>query len=96
MKFKKLPEMYWDEYWRHVYNRMERGISWIFISIGAIIILTFAAWEAVSGLINNQQMNPLLKIGIFVFVSGMVILLVSVFREKIMIKKIDKYKEVER
>ncbi len=96
MKFKKLPEMYWDEYWRHVYNRMERGFSWIIISIGAIIIFTFAAWKAVSGLFNNQQMDPLLKIGIFVLVAGVVILFVSVFREKLMVKKVDKYREVER
>ena len=38
MKFKKLPEMYWDEYWKHVYNRIERGFSWIFISVGAISV----------------------------------------------------------
>jgi hypothetical protein len=96
MKFKKLPEMYWDEYWTHVYNKIERGISWIFISIGAIIILTFIAWNALLKLINNSEMNTFLKTGIFIFIIGIVILLVSVLREKIMVKKVDKYREVER
>jgi hypothetical protein len=96
MKFKKLPEMYWDEYWSHVYNKIERGLSWIFISIGAIIILTFAAWNALAKLINNSQISTILKTGIFIFIIGMVILIVSILREKLMIKKVDKYKEVER
>ena len=96
MKFKKLPEMYWDEYWTHVYNKMERGLSWIFISIGAIIILSFAAWKAMDNLINDSQMSIFLKFGVIIFIIGLVILLVSILREKLMIKKVDKYREVER
>ena len=96
MKFKKLPEMYWDEYWSHVYNKIERGISWIFISIGAIIILTFAAWNALLKLLNDSEMSTFLKTGIFIFIIGMVVLLVSIIREKLMVKKVDKYREVDR
>jgi len=96
MKFKKLPEMYWDEYWSHVYNKIERGLSWIFISIGAIIILSFAAWNTLTILINDSQMSTFLKTGIFIFIIGMVVLLVSILREKLMVKKVDKYREVER
>jgi len=96
MKFKELPEMYWDEYWTHVYNKMERGISWIFISIGAIIVLSFIMWTAVSNLITDTHISPMLKTGIFVLSTGIVILIVSVVREKIMVKRIDKYREVER
>ena len=96
MKFKKLPEMYWDEYWSHVYNKIERGISWIFISIGVIIILTFAVWNALLKLLNDSEMSTFLKTGIFIFIIGMVILLVSIIREKLMVKKVDKYREVDR
>ena len=96
MKFKKLPEMYWDEYWRQVYNRIERGISWIFISIGTIIVLSFTLIKFVSSLIADQQMDPFLKGGIFVLLIGSTILLISVIREKIMVKRVDKYREVER
>ena len=88
--------MYWDEYWSHVYNKIERGFSWIFISIGAIIILSFAAWNAIANLINDSQMSTFLKTGIFIFIIGMVVLLVSILREKLMVKKVDKYREVER
>lgn len=95
MKFKKLPEMYWDEYWSHVYNKIERGIGWIFISVGAIIVLSFALWYAFDSLVN-MPMSSFLKIGIFILSAGVVVLIVSVLREKLMIKKIDKYRKVQR
>ena len=96
MKIKKLPEYYWDDYWTHVYNRIERGISWLFISLGVIIVLAFAGWEALNALIADQQMHPILKWGIFVLLIGAIILIVSIMREKILVKRIDKYREVKR
>jgi len=96
MKLKKLPEYYWDDYWTHVYNRIERGISWLLISLGAIIVLAFASWEALTALIADQEMNPFLKVGIFALMIGAVILVVSILREKILVKRIDKYRKVER
>jgi predicted anti-sigma-YlaC factor YlaD len=96
MRFKKLPEVFWDEYWGQIYNRLERGISWIFISIGAILILSFAAWQFISRLVADSQMHPVLKVGILILVFGVVILLVSILREKILVRKVDKYRKVER
>jgi hypothetical protein len=96
MKFKKLPEMYWDEYWKHVYNRIERGFSWIFISVGAIIVLGFISWQAIQSLIMSDAIHPLMKVGIILLTIGLVILFVSVIREKLMVRKVDKYREVER
>lgn len=96
MKFKKLPDMYWDEYWHHIYNRIERGISWILISIGTIIVIFFALWGFVNELITDQQLNPILKIGILILLLGAIILLISVIREKLMVRRLDKYREVER
>jgi hypothetical protein len=96
MKFKILPDMYWDEYWQHVYNRIERGISWILISVGAVIILSFALWTAVTKLLADQALSPFLKFGILALIIGTVILFISIVREKLMVRRIDKYKEVER
>jgi len=96
MKLKKLPEMYWDDYWKHVYNRIERGVSWIFISIGAILLLGYGSWEFLNVLIRDHSVNPVVKTGILVLLIGFVILMVSVLREKLMVRKFDKYREIER
>jgi predicted anti-sigma-YlaC factor YlaD len=96
MKNKLLPDMAWDEYWRHLYNRMERGISWIFISIGAIILLGIAVYSFIIGILNESHMTLLEKIGILALAFGFVVLFVSVVREKLMTSKHDKYKEIVR
>ncbi len=96
MKFKKLPEFYWDDYWKHIYNRIERGLSWLFLSLGAIIILCFAGWAFLDKLIADQSIHPLFKVGIFIFMIGIIILIVSILREKLMVRRVDKYREVER
>jgi len=96
MKFKKLPEFYWDDYWKHIYNRIERGLSWIFLSLGAIIVLCFAGWEFLGAIIDDQNIHPFLKGGIFIFVTGIIVLIVSILREKLMVRRVDKYREVER
>jgi len=96
MKLKKLPEMYWDDYWKHVYNRIERGISWVFISIGAIILLSFGFWQLFKSVLDDPAMHPILKAGIFIIMIGIAMLIVSILREKLMIRKIDKYRGIER
>jgi hypothetical protein len=96
MKNKLLPDMAWDEYWQKLYNRLERGISWIFISIGAIIFLGIAAYQFVLKLVEANELSSFEKIGIFTFVFGLVMLFVSVVREKLMVRIKDKYKEIIR
>ena len=96
MKFKKLPDIYWDDYWTHVYNRMERSLGWIFVSIGMIVILSYGSYEIMRDFFLNPQKPLIIKIGAGTLAAGMVVLFVSVLREKIRIRKVDKYRSVER
>ena len=96
MKLKPLPEMYWDEYWQHVYNKIERGIAWILISIGTIIILAYSIWQAMEKFFQDPMEPISMKIGVGALVFGTIILFVSVLREKIMLRKDDKYRRIKR
>jgi len=96
VKFKEPPEEIWDRYWLSVYNRIERGIGWIFVSIGAMIVLFYGGFKAVESLIVDPTIVLALKIGIIALLIGTVIVLVSVIREKFFTRKYDKYKEILR
>lgn len=96
MKLKKLPEVYWDEYWTNVYNRIERGISWIFVSIGLIIILAYGSYQVMQEFYLSPEQPMFIKIGVGLLTAGMIVLFISVLREKMMIRKVDKYRSVER
>lgn len=91
------PDKEWDEYWSHLYNRLERGVGWIITSIGTILLLTFAGFQFVKELIKDPELALYAKIGIMALIIGFVILFVSVVRERIFTGKSDKYsKEVKR
>ncbi len=96
MKSHHLPELAWEDYWGKLYNRMERGIAWILVSIGAILVLGYALWEFLSQLTADSTLPVALRFGIFALFFGALILIFSVFREKILLRKHDKYKEIQR
>jgi hypothetical protein len=96
MKLKNPSREIWDSYWMGIYNRIERGIAWIVISIGAIIFFGYASYEIVNAFINDTQAPALAKLGMGLLIFGGLILLFSLIREKIFTSKRDKYKEVQR
>lgn len=96
MKFKSPKKEVWDNYWMHVYNRIERGIAWIIFSVGAVILITYGLFKTVEAIIADPQLEGILKIGIIAVIAGIVILLVSVAREKLFVRKSDPYKEIQR
>jgi len=86
----------WDRYWLNVYNRIERGLGWILTSIGAMIVLFYGAYKAVEAILADTQLEWFMKAGILALLGGVVILLVSVLREKLRLRKTDKYEEIQR
>ena len=96
MKLKNPSREVWDSYWMGIYNRIERGIAWVVISIGALIFFGYASYSIVNAFIKDTQAPPLAKIGIAMLVFGGLILLFSIIREKIFTSKRDKYKEIQR
>jgi len=96
MKLKEPPREAWDNYWTHVYNRVERKIAWVLISIAAIVLLSYSAIESIENLLRDVQTPAIVKYAIFVLSVGLIILFVSLVREKFFVSKHDKYKEVQR
>lgn len=94
MAFKKPPKETWEIYATTVYNRLERGIGWIFMSIGAMILLFFGGYKLVEGIVQDPEIPVLLKVGILAVLAGMVVLLVSFGRERLFVDKRERYKEV--
>lgn len=96
MSLKNPGKEFWDGYWLSIYNKIERGIAWILISISAIVIAAYGIIEAIQNLLAETDIPVFLKISIIVFVIGIAILIFSLIREKITTNKVDKYKEIQR
>lgn len=96
VKLKDLSEDARAAYWHSLYNRLERGLGWIFLSIGAILLLGFGGFMLIRTFIADPTVSIVLKIGVCGVLLGIVVLLVSVLKERLFVKKYDKYsKEVK-
>ena len=86
----------WDEYWNHLYNRIERGTGWILFSVAAIALLIYGGFELVETIIEDRTVSILAKVGVLALVGGLAVLFVSVLRERIYFWGRDRYKDVRR
>lgn len=96
MQLKKPQKEMWEVYWNTVYNRLERRVGWILLSIGGMILLFFGGYKAIEGIIQDPSTPVLLKVGILTVLGGVVVLLVSLLREQVFVHKRERYKEVEK
>ena len=96
MKLRNPPEELWDDYWNSAYSRLERGVGWLLVSFGVIVVGGWATWQFVTELIADTEMPPLIKAGILAGSLGLVILTVSVLRQRLFVRKTDPYKDIVR
>ena len=89
-------DRYWDEYWSHIYNRLERKVGWILLSIGTIMLASYALIQLVLEAFLDRDIPLWVRIGIIAVIVGLCTLLVSVLRERIFLSKSDKYERIRR
>ena len=96
MKYADLPEEVWERYWESIYRKSERGLGWILMSVGAIVLLLFGTYEVFRGLYSDPEAPLWLKIGLTAGAAGTIVLLVSFVRERLFAYKRERYREVQR
>ena len=96
MTYREPPEEVWGQYWTSVYNRTERGLGWILVSVGTIILLSYGTWKWLESLWADAGLPLFLKLAIMAVVAGLIVLAFSVIREKLFTYRQDRYKEIER
>jgi predicted anti-sigma-YlaC factor YlaD len=89
-------DKYWEDYWSHVYNRIERRVGWVMTSLGAILLLSYALYTVAEQLVFRSGVPLLVRIGTVALVVGFCTLLVSVLRERLFLAKSDKYERIKR
>ncbi len=90
------PDEMWEEYMNSVYRRVERGIGWILLSLGAVVLISYGLWQGVQELLGEVTVPWFVKGGVVAILVGMVVLIVSVVREKFFVFKDDPYRKVQR
>ena len=96
VKLADLKEDIWSGYWKGVYRRIERGAGWFFLSIGAIILAALGAFQFFKNLFQDPTVSIVVKIGVGALSLGVIVLVVSIIRERVFAYKHERYREIER
>ncbi len=89
-------DKYWEQYWSSVYNRLERRVGWILLSLGTILLTSYGLYFLVSHLLLQGDIPIVVRIGVVALVVGFCTLVISVLRERIFFSKSDKYERIKR
>jgi len=92
VRMKDPTDEFWEDYWKSLYRRMERRVAWIFIIIGAVIFFAYALYEI---FISFREFT-LDKAGIAFVLAGIILLLISVIRERVHGYRVDRYRDIQR
>lgn len=95
MKYFDLPDRLWDGYWHGIYRRLERGTGWILLSIGALILVAFGLWRLLNDFFLDPAVSIILRAGVGALLLGLLIILISIIRERLFARKHDRYDEVQ-
>ena len=96
MNLKEPKNNFWDDYWLNIYNRLERGIAWILISLGLTFLIGYAIYEFIQKLFVDDGGPVIVKLGLITLFIGALILILSLIREQFIKFKNDNYKEIKR
>ena len=72
------------------------GAGFIGAVVGAIILLVYGAWQGIEEMIGDASLPWYIKTALLALLFGLVVLLVSVIREKLFLGIRQRYKDVER
>jgi hypothetical protein len=89
-------EKYWEDYWSHVYNRLERRIGWVLTSLGTILLVSYGLFSILARFVLSPNIPWIVRLGILTLVVGICTLVISVLRERLFLFKADKYERIKR
>ena len=92
LKLRAPDDEFWKGYWESVYRRSERRVGFVLLIAGILAVLGYGIFRAVThpSLFTYEGMSVML------ILIGLVVIFVSVARERYHESKNDPYKEVER
>jgi anti-sigma factor RsiW len=92
LKLRAPDEEFWARYWDSLFRRMERGTGFVLLIVGVLALTVFALFKAV----RSPQFLTFQGIAIAVILLGVIVVFLSVVRERYHESKSDPYKGVEQ
>lgn len=92
LKLRVSDDAFWKGYWESIARRTERRLGFLFLAGGVVMFLLFLLYRA----LRSPQLFTYEGISIALILLGLIVLFISVARERYHEHKHDPYREVER
>jgi len=92
LKLRVSDEAFWKGYWESVYRRTERRLGFVFLAAGVVMLLLYFLYRA----LRSPELWTYQGVSIAVVLLGLIVLFISVARERYHEHKNDPYREGER
>jgi anti-sigma factor RsiW len=91
LSFDEMSTEEWDRMMNDVGVRASRGFGWLFYIAGLIVLMGYAAFE----FMRDDTVDAIVKTSVAAIVLGLLLLLMSVLRQRLIAAKSDKYRDVQ-
>ena len=92
LKLRAPDDEFWKGYWEGIYRKSERRVGFVMLIAGVLAIVGYV----VVGVLRTPALLTYEGISVSLIVAGLIVIFVSVVRERYHEHKHDPYKEVER
>lgn len=96
LRLKDPPAEEWEIFWTSVYNRTERSLGWILLAIGVAVVGGWSGLQLLEALLKTEALPLVVRAGVMIGLGGLLLLVVSVVRERIHKRSRTRYKDVIR
>jgi len=92
LRLREPDEVFWETYWRSIYRRLERRTGFFVLLVGLIVVSGYGVFKAVT----SPEFWTFKGLGLTAVFVGLIIVFLSVVRERYHEAKTDPYKEVKQ
>jgi hypothetical protein len=86
-----MPPEEWSNIMNDLTVRASRGAGWLLYVIGTVVVVAYGVYEFTI----DDEIPALVKTSVAAIVVGLVLLFISVLRQRLVARKTDKYEDVK-
>jgi len=95
LQLREAPPEDWEVFWQSAYNRAERSLGWILLGAGVLVAGAWGLWQAAVAVFAST-LPVVVKAGLMAGATGLLVLLISVLRERVFTRRRTRYDDIVR
>ena len=95
LRLREAPPEDWESFWRNLYNRSERSLGWVLVIAGVAVVGLWGLLQVTLAVLATD-LPIVVKGGLLAAAVGLLVLLISVLRERLFTRRRTRYDDIVR